>query len=119
MNKHSKIPKTPAETRSVLKKNDGDKLSNKQHNKYRMGVGKLLHMTCWSRPEMKNSIKGLNNLEYAKDKTRWSVNGWSVFMFEAPITFKSKMMPIVALSVTEAERFAVVQCTQDMIYAAQ
>eukprot|EP00957_Ditylum_brightwellii_P163568 12453810-Ditylum_brightwellii.AAC.1 len=127
---HGKIPKMPAEAGIVLKKEDGDRLSIKQHRKYRIGVGKLLYMACWSRPEMQNSVKecskmtsfptivhkramkramqyclhtpkqclvmkpkgtsdgtknflfktkGLNDSEYAKDKTRHSVNGWSVF----------------------------------------
>eukprot|EP00957_Ditylum_brightwellii_P136737 10427035-Ditylum_brightwellii.AAC.1 len=39
------------------------------------------------------------------------------FLSEAPIMFKSKIMFIVVLSVTEAGLFAVVQCTEDMIYA--
>ena len=30
---------------------------------------------------------------------------------------RSKMMPVVALSVTEAELFSAVQCAQDMLYA--
>eukprot|EP00957_Ditylum_brightwellii_P046123 3499287-Ditylum_brightwellii.AAC.1 len=55
-------------------------------------------------------IKDLSDSEYAKDKSRRSVNGWSVFLCEAPISFKSKMMPIVALLVTEAELFATVLC---------
>jgi hypothetical protein len=48
--------------------------------------------------------------EYAKDETRKSVNGWAVWLNDAPITFRSKMMPIIALSVTEAELFAAVLC---------
>eukprot|EP00957_Ditylum_brightwellii_P174028 13250051-Ditylum_brightwellii.AAC.1 len=61
MDKHSNIPKMLAESGSILKKDDGDKLNNMQHKKYRTGVGKLLHMTRWSRPEMQNSVK-----EYSK-----------------------------------------------------
>eukprot|EP00957_Ditylum_brightwellii_P139669 10644763-Ditylum_brightwellii.AAC.1 len=57
MDMHSKIPKMPAESGSILKKDDRDKLSNKQHKKYKMGVGKRLHMTHWSMPEMQNSVR--------------------------------------------------------------
>eukprot|EP00957_Ditylum_brightwellii_P124474 9486358-Ditylum_brightwellii.AAC.1 len=53
-------------------------------------------------------IGGSSDSEYAKAQNRRSVNGWSVFLNEAPINYKSKMMPIVALSVTEAELFAAV-----------
>ena len=41
--------------------------------------------------------------EYTKDATRLSVNGWSVFLYEVPISAWSKMMPVVVLSVSEAE----------------
>ena len=44
------------------------------------------------------------------------MNGWSIFLNDSPISFKSKMMPIVALPVTEAELFAVVLCAQDMMF---
>ena len=62
-------------------------------------------------------IHGLSDSEYAKDSSRKSINGWAVFLEDAPISMKSKMMPIVALSVTEAELFAAVQCAQDMMHA--
>ena len=54
---------------------------------------------------------------WAKDPdTRRSVSGWSTFLFDAPISMKSKMMPIVALSVTEAELYAATCCAQDMLF---
>eukprot|EP00957_Ditylum_brightwellii_P118928 9070672-Ditylum_brightwellii.AAC.1 len=62
-------------------------------------------------------IKGLSDSEYAKDKIRRSVNGWSVFLCEAPILIKSKMMTIVTLLFTNAEFFAAVLCVRDMICA--
>eukprot|EP00957_Ditylum_brightwellii_P007111 539753-Ditylum_brightwellii.AAC.2 len=62
-------------------------------------------------------ISGSSNSEYAKAKNRRSLNGWLVFLNEAPINYKSKMMPIVVLSVTEAKLFAAVQCMQDMLCA--
>ena len=45
------------------------------------------------------------------------MNGWSVLLNDAPIAMQSKMMPVVALSVTEAELFSMMQCAQDMLYA--
>ena len=61
-------------------------------------------------------IEGRSDSEYAKDETWRSVNGWSTFLHSSPISYRSKMMPIVALSVTEAELFAAVQCAQDMLF---
>ena len=62
-------------------------------------------------------IKGIKDSDYAKDpETRRSVNGWTVFLCSAPITMKSKMMPVVALSVTEEELFSGTQCAQDMLF---
>jgi hypothetical protein len=43
-----------------------------------------------------------------------SVCGCSTFLFDAPMSMKSKMMPIIALLVTEAELFAATCCVQDM-----
>jgi hypothetical protein len=62
-------------------------------------------------------LEGWSDSEYAKDDSRRSVNGWSVFLNGSAIAFRSKMMPTVALSVTEAELYAAVQCAQDMLYA--
>jgi hypothetical protein len=51
-------PNTPAEPRSVLMK--GDKLSMEEQCKYRSGVGKLLYLMRWSRPEIMNSVRELS-----------------------------------------------------------
>eukprot|EP00957_Ditylum_brightwellii_P054520 4130425-Ditylum_brightwellii.AAC.1 len=60
-------------------------------------------------------LTGCSDSEYAKDESRRSVNRWSVFLCKAPISVKSKMMPVIVLSVAEAELFAAVQCSQDML----
>ena len=65
----------------------------------------------------KFDIEGWSDSDFGKDESRRSVNGWGVFLCESPIREKSKMMPIVALSVTESELFTAVQCAQDMLYA--
>eukprot|EP00957_Ditylum_brightwellii_P211341 15366072-Ditylum_brightwellii.AAC.1 len=67
--------------------------------------------------EFKFILEGYSDSKYAKSKTRRSVNGWSVFMCDALISYKSKMMSIIALSVTESELFATVQCVQDRLFA--
>ena len=59
---------------------------------------------------------GKSDSEVAKDATHRSVNGWSMFHDEAPISVRRKMMPVVALSVTEAKLFAAVLSAQDMIF---
>jgi len=51
-------PSTPAEQGSVLMK--GDKLSMSEQRKYRSGVGKLLYLMRWSRPEIMNSVRELS-----------------------------------------------------------
>lgn len=61
-------------------------------------------------------IKGKSDSEYAKDESRRSVNGWAVWLCLAPVSFRSKMMPIVALSVTESELFSACLCAQDMLF---
>ena len=61
-------------------------------------------------------ISGMSDSEYAKDETRHSVNGWSTWLCGAIVTCRSKMMPIIALSVMEAELYAAVQCVMDMMY---
>ena len=53
-------PNTPAEAGTVLAKcSEGAKVGNKRHMYFRQGVGKLLHMTRWSRPEVQNSVREL------------------------------------------------------------
>jgi len=61
-------------------------------------------------------IVGKSDSDWAKDETRRSVNGWSTFLHTAPISQRSKMMPIVALSVTESELFSATLCAQDMLF---
>jgi hypothetical protein len=61
-------------------------------------------------------VKGMSDSEYAADESRYSVNGWSTWLCGAPVTCRSKMMPIIALSVMEAELYAAVQCAMDMMY---
>jgi len=62
-------------------------------------------------------IGGRSDYNYATcPDTRRSVSGWSVMLENCPIINKSVMPRIVALSVTEAELYAAVQCTQDMLF---
>ena len=166
---HRGNPQTPAEPHSVL--NEGDQglpLTAVQQTDYRKGVGILLHMMRWSRPEILNAVRelsrhmkeactkhekqlirvmkycvgtpmrgltlvpnrtwngkagmklrinGMSDSEYMKDPSRHSVNGWSVFLEGCCVNAASKMMPVIALSVTEAELYAAIMCVQDMLYA--
>ena len=65
--------------------------------------------------DYRSSGKADSNYATCSD-TRKSVTGYCVYLEDAPVTVKSGMQKIVALSVTEAETIAVVQCVQEMIY---
>jgi hypothetical protein len=52
---------TPTEQGKVLMKcNKGTYLGGKEQTKYQSGVGKLLHMMRWSRPEIHNAVQELS-----------------------------------------------------------
>jgi hypothetical protein len=54
-------------------------------------------------PDFEFTIGGRADSDYAKDlETRRCVSGTITFLCGAVITLRSKMMPMVALSVTEA-----------------
>ena len=54
---HGKVPMTQAETRKVLSKGDNKvSLSKEDQNTYILGVGKMLHMMRWSRPDILNTV---------------------------------------------------------------
>ena len=62
-------------------------------------------------------VTGISDSNYVTcSETRKSVSGYSVFLNGAPVTMKSGMQKIIALSVTEAKLFAATQCAQDMRY---
>jgi hypothetical protein len=53
--------RTPAETGKVLVKGElCSELKTSGQTKYRCGVGKLLHMMRWSRPETCNYVRELS-----------------------------------------------------------
>jgi hypothetical protein len=55
------VPRTPATPGSVLQKVDPkDWLSDELQSKYRLGIGKLLHMMKWMRPEILNAVRELS-----------------------------------------------------------
>ena len=62
-------------------------------------------------------IMGKCDSEYAKDISRRSVNAGITYLEGAVIKQFSKMMPIVALSTTEAELYSAVLTSQDMMFA--
>ena len=155
-------PSTPAEPGQVLLKATTGLLSPQQQHKYRSGVGKLLHLMRWSRPDVLNSVRelskfmmeaspshykamircmdyvistgnkglilkplkqriievvGVTDANYATDAdSRKSVSGYSVFINNAPISFKSVQQKVVTLSTTEAELYAITQGAQEMLF---
>lgn len=60
---------------------------------------------------------GQSNSDHPKcPVTRRSVTCYSIFLEDAPVTFKSAIQKIAVLSVTEAETVSAIQCAQDMLY---
>lgn len=54
-------PKTPATPGSILQRGEPkDHVSEKEQTTYRSGVGKLLHMMKWTRPEILNAVRELS-----------------------------------------------------------
>jgi len=55
------VPRTPAPEGQVLRKAaEPDCLSGGEMTNYRKGVGKLIHLMKWSRPEVMNSVRELS-----------------------------------------------------------
>ena len=62
-------------------------------------------------------LRGKSDSNYATCKeTRRSVTGYVVYLEDALISFKSGMHKLVALSVSEEEIIALVQCVQEMMF---
>ncbi|CAJ1934666.1 unnamed protein product [Cylindrotheca closterium] len=115
---------------------------SKKENMKKFEVGKLFHVKKWTRSELFNSereyclrkmranvcdghdenlfvIEGWSDSKHDKDGMQQSINGWSTFINREPVSHRSKMMPIVALSMTEVELFSAVQCAQEMLSEMQ
>ncbi len=59
--KDGDTPKTPATPGEVLQKGEPEnQLSDKDQRIYRSGVGKLLHLMKWTRPDMLNAVRELS-----------------------------------------------------------
>ena len=76
-------------------------------NRKRNGLNKMF----------KFKLRGKSDSNYATcTDTLKSVTSYVVYLEEAPVAIKSVMQKIIALSVTEAELIALVQCVQEMFY---
>jgi hypothetical protein len=72
----------------------------------------------WTGRDFKFDLKGYSDSNYAAvPDNRQSVMLCEVFLEDCCILAKSKQMPFVTLSVTEAELAAAVECAQDLMYA--
>jgi hypothetical protein len=64
-----KFPTTPAVASTVLTRDEESKaLSNKEHADYRKGVGKRIHLSKFSRPDIANAVRELSR--YASRPTK-------------------------------------------------
>jgi len=68
----------PAEAGGVLinKSNQEKALSKGEQTHYRSGVGKLLHMMHWSRPEIYNAVRDLSKYMMT-GTTQEHIKAWS------------------------------------------
>ena len=66
------------------------------------------------RREIILKVTVMSDCDYTKDDYKKSVSGWSTFLNREATPFRTKLIPIIALSVTEADLFPAVMCTQDM-----
>jgi Reverse transcriptase (RNA-dependent DNA polymerase) len=72
----------------------------------------------WTGQDFKFDLIGYSDSNYAADPdNRRSVLSCQVFLEDCCISAKSKQMPFVTPSVTEAELAAAVECAQDLLYA--
>ena len=62
--------KTPAENRKVLP-TEGELLDEAEHKKYRSGVGKLMYLATWSRPDLANAVRELSRHVQAPTKEHY------------------------------------------------
>ena len=66
------IPEVPAPAGSMLSSDDqSPDLSPEQQTKYRSGVGKLLHMMRWSRPDILNRVRELSRFMQAAKQSHF------------------------------------------------
>jgi Reverse transcriptase (RNA-dependent DNA polymerase) len=75
--------------------------------------------TCLSKDieEFEFEIYGYSDSDYVKDPVkRRSVSGYSSFLEGCVVNTKSRMQPITALSVMEAELIAATECAQDLVF---
>jgi hypothetical protein len=61
-------PVTPAPAGTILQKDDEDFVGPEEQKKFRSGVGKLLHMMKWSRPDILNRTRELSRFMSAATK---------------------------------------------------
>ena len=60
-NMPNRVYDTPAEPKKQLKKTiEGQEVTAKEQTKFRSGVGKMLHLMRWSRPDIWNSVRELS-----------------------------------------------------------
>ena len=59
--KESRKPRTPSEAGTVLiAVSKENMVQNAEHNYFQKGLGKLLHLTRWSRLDVQNSVRELS-----------------------------------------------------------
>ena len=73
--------------------------------------------TVWNgRRDFIFQLTGMSDSKYEKDDLKKSVSCWSTFLNGPATSFIRKLMQIIALSVTESEKFSAVMSDQDMLF---
>eukprot|EP00957_Ditylum_brightwellii_P132060 10068767-Ditylum_brightwellii.AAC.1 len=88
------VPHTPAKTGQVLSRGEHEtrdhKVSKKEHSKYQTGVGKLLHTTQFTRPEMQNAVRECSKL--ASFPTKKAIKAMKQIMWYCVYTKKQGLV---------------------------
>lgn len=82
--------------------------------------GKLSQGLFFKKGEKLNVLNAYCDSDFAGDLyTRKSTAGYIIFLGNSPITWCSRLQPIVALSSTEAEFIAAAECVKEVLFISE
>ena len=165
--KRTATPGTPHVTFSTLKEGEQG-IDREEHELFRNGVGQLLYLTKYSRPDIANAVREMtrhvqkpsraafkelkrlvkfvldtrdfglkfkpkipedvwkwdmvmySDSDWASDKdTRKSITGFILFVLDCPVVWRSRQQPVISLSSSEAETYALSEAAKEIAFVYQ